>query len=246
MRVYVLEDEENIRNYILSILREIPDIEVVGYTDQVKTALEEIPKLEPHLILADIQLKDTISFRLFDTLDIEKYKVIFITAFSHYSIQALNLGAIGYLLKPIADDELKSAIQKVIDKNEAYLVQQSQLQLANSYIEKPKEVNRIVLKNRDYLQIILCDDIVYCEGDKGYTTFFLNNEPGVLVSKVLKEYETLLSPAHFIRCHQSYLVNMNYVTRYFKEGYLQLKTGVKIPVSARKKDDVLKYLEQYL
>lgn len=146
MRVYVLEDEENIRNYILSILREIPDIEVVGYTDQVKTALEEIPKLEPHLILADIQLKDTISFRLFDTLDIEKYKVIFITAFSHYSIQALNLGAIGYLLKPIADDELKAVIQKVIDKNEAYLVQQSQLQLANNYIEKPKEVNRIVLK----------------------------------------------------------------------------------------------------
>lgn len=246
MRVYVLEDEENIRNYILSILKEIPEIVVVGYADQVKTALEEIPKLEPHLILADIQLKDTISFRLFDTLDIEKYKVIFITAFSHYSIQALNLGAIGYLLKPIADDELKAAIQKVIEKNEAYLIQQSQFQLANSYIEKPKEVNRIVLKNRDYLQIVLCDDIVYCEGDKGYTTFFLNNEPGVLVSKVLKEYEALLSPAHFIRCHQSYLVNMNYVTRYFKEGYLQLKTGVKIPVSTRKKDDVLKYLEQYL
>ncbi|AJW62433.1 Transcriptional regulatory protein YehT [Elizabethkingia miricola] len=246
MRVYVLEDEENIRNYILSILKEIPEIVIVGYADQVKTALEEIPKLEPHLILADIQLKDTISFRLFDTLDIEKYKVIFITAFSHYSIQALNLGAIGYLLKPIADDELKAAIQKVIEKNEAYLIQQSQFQLANGYIEKPKEVNRIVLKNRDYLQIVLCDDIVYCEGDKGYTTFFLNNEPGVLVSKVLKEYETLLSTANFIRCHQSYLVNMNYVTRYFKEGYLQLKTGVKIPVSTRKKDDVLRYLEQLL
>lgn len=146
MRVYVLEDEENIRNYILSILKEIPEIVVVGYADQVQTALVEIPKLEPHLILADIRLKDTISFRLFDTLDIEKYKVIFITAFSHYSIQALNLGAIGYLLKPIADDELKAAIQKVIVKNEAYLVQQSQLQLANSYIEKPKEVEKLVLK----------------------------------------------------------------------------------------------------
>ncbi|MCT3803654.1 response regulator transcription factor [Elizabethkingia anophelis] len=246
MRVYVLEDEENIRNYILSILKEIPEIVVVGYADQVQTTLVEIPKLEPHLILADIRLKDTISFRLFDTLDIEKYKVIFITAFSHYSIQALNLGAIGYLLKPIADDELKAAIQKVIVKNEAYLVQQSQLQLANSYIEKPKEVEKLILKNRDYLQIIRCDDIVYCEGDKGYTTFFLNNEPGVLVSKVLKEYETLLSTANFIRCHQSYLVNMNYVTRYFKEGYLQLRTGVKIPVSTRKKDDVLRYLEQLL
>lgn len=246
MRVYVLEDEENIRNYILSILKEIPEIVVVGYADQVQTALVEIPKLEPHLILADIRLKDTISFRLFDTLDIEKYKVIFITAFSHYSIQALNLGAIGYLLKPIAADELKAAIQKVIAKNEAYLVHQSQLQLANSYIEKPKAVEKLVLKNRDYLQIIRCDDIVYCEGDKGYTTFFLNNEPGVLVSKVLKEYETLLSAANFIRCHQSYLVNMNYVTRYFKEGYLQLRTGVKIPVSTRKKDDVLRYLEQLL
>ncbi|WP_407509753.1 LytR/AlgR family response regulator transcription factor [Elizabethkingia anophelis] len=246
MRVYVLEDEENIRNYILSILKEIPEIVVVGYADQVQTALVEIPKLEPHLILADIRLKDTISFRLFDTLDIEKYKVIFITAFSHYSIQALNLGAIGYLLKPIAADELKAAIQKVIAKNEAYLVHQSQLQLANSYIEKPKAVEKLVLKNRDYLQIIRCDDIVYCEGDKGYTTFFLNNEPGVLVSKVLKEYEALLSAANFIRCHQSYLVNMNYVTRYFKEGYLQLRTGVKIPVSTRKKDDVLRYLEQLL
>ena len=57
MRVYVLEDEENIRNYILSILKEIPEIVVVGYADQVQTALVEIPKLEPHLILADIRLK---------------------------------------------------------------------------------------------------------------------------------------------------------------------------------------------
>jgi len=246
MRVYVLEDEENIRNYILSILKEIPGINVVGFSDQVKKALIEIPELEPEIILADIQLKDTISFRLFDTLNIEQYKVIFITAFSHYAIQALNLGAIAYLLKPISDEELKEAIAKIAQKSEAYLVHSPQLQLASSYIEKPKEVNRIVLKNRDYLQIINTDDIVYCEGDKGYTTFFLNNEPSVLVSKVLKEYEALLSPVSFIRCHQSYLVNMNYVTKYFKEGYLQLKTGVKIPVSARKKEEVLHYLEQYL
>ena len=84
---------------------------------------------------------------------------------------------------------------------------------------------------------------MYCKSDKGYTTFFLNDKRELIVSKGLIEYESILVPAGFLRCHQSYLVNFQYVKKYYREGVLQMQNGDQLPVSSRKKEEVLKYLE---
>ena len=245
MKIYILEDEVNIQDYIKSILDKIPYVEIVGCSDTIRQAEKEIDELEIDVILSDIQLKDDISFALFEKISIQKYHIIFITAFSHYAIKALNMGAIGYVLKPFESRELLEAIERIQNKEVDFKISQNQLSLSNDFIKDIKSNDKIVLKNSDFIQVVFLKDILYCEGEKGYTTFFLKNNTKVVVSKILKDYEDILPMEKFIRCHQSYLVNMDHVKKYFKEGYLQFSNDENIPVSTRKKELILRYFETH-
>lgn len=243
MKIYILEDEKNIQDYIKSILVKIPNVEIVGCTDNIKTASQEIVETSPDLILSDIQLKDDISFALFEKISIQNYHIIFITAFSHYAIRALNMGAIGYILKPFESKELLDAIKKIQENSGLFKIHENQLSISSEFLSIQRSTGKIVLKSSDFIQIVSFEDILYCEGEKGYTTFFLKNGSSVVVSRILKDYEDILQNERFIRCHQSFLVNMDHVTKYFKDGYLQIDNERKIPVSTRKKEIILKYFQ---
>ncbi|SKC64032.1 LytR/AlgR family response regulator transcription factor [Ohtaekwangia koreensis] len=243
MKVYILEDEVNIREYILSLAGDIPYLQVVGYAAEIATAQKEIQQLQPDLILADIELKDGTCFTLFNTIKTDAH-IIFITAYNQYAIDALNLGAFAYLLKPIDTAAFNNTIDRCYKKIEAYRLTKQQLEITDSHYQKKDTPRRIVLKNFDFIQIVAMKDIVYCQSDKGYTTFHLQDGSKIIMSKVLKEYEALLPEDTFIRCHQSYIVNVNYISRYYKEGELLLTNTHKIPVSDRKKSIVIDYIER--
>lgn len=245
MKLYILEDEMRIMQHILQIVRKITYLEVVGHTDQITIAANEIPKVAPEIVLADIRLKDGNSFQLFQEIGMGDFQVIFLTAYDHYAIQALNLGAFGYLLKPIDEIALHTIFNKCFQHRGQDGFTQQQLAIAKSYYATQGIGNngRIALKNVECIEIVAINDVVFCKSDKGYTTFYLQDGREILVSKVLKEYESVLSPFGFLRCHQSYLVNFNYVKKYYRDGYLEVINKQNIPVSARKKEEVLKYLE---
>lgn len=242
MKVYILEDEANILKYIISLVEAIPYLQIVGFSAEISKAQIEIPNLKPDLILSDIQLTDGTSFTLFQNIDITDIPVIFITAYNQFAIEALNIGAFAYLLKPIDHNLFNETLDRCFKKNEYFKFQKNQMELALNHYAEKEPLKRIALKSFDYTQIIQISDIVYCQSDKGYTTFFLNDGSKILVSKVLKEYQTLLPASVFIRCHQSYLVNVNYISKYYKDGNLQLTTKDLIPVSERKKEIVTDYL----
>lgn len=245
MKLYILEDEMRIMQHILQIVRKITYLEVVGHTDQISIAANEIPKVAPDIVLADIRLKDGNSFQLFQEIGLGNFQVVFLTAYDHYAIQALNLGAFGYLLKPIDEIALNTIFNKCFQYRgqEGFTLQQ--LAIAKSHYASQGTGNngRIALKNVECIEIVAISDVVFCKSDKGYTTFYLQDGKEILVSKGLKEYESVLSPFGFLRCHQSYLVNFNYVKKYYRDGYLEVINKLSIPVSARKKEEVLKYLE---
>lgn len=245
MKVYILEDETLILKHLMQVLEEVPFVQVNGYSEDIKKALTEIPELKPDLVLADIRLRDGDSFELFMQLPEINFQIIFLTAYNEYAVQALNMGALAYLLKPLHEDELIPVLEKTFRQKEQNKLQQHQLAIANSHLHQ-KEANnakRIALKSLEYIEIVFVDDIMYCQSDKGYTTFFLKDGQKILVSKGLKDYDELLGPYGFVRCHQSYLVNMIYVKKYYKEGYLQLLDNKEIPVSSRKKEEIVRHLE---
>jgi two-component system LytT family response regulator len=242
MKVYILEDEINILKYILSLVEKIPYLQVVGYAADIGKAQIEISKYQPELILADIQLKDGNSFSLLSTLETNAY-VIFITAYNQYAIDALNIGAFAYLLKPIDPSALEETIDRCYRKDQAYKFNQQQAEIAATRYKGASQTDRVALKSLDFTQIVPINDIIYCQSDKGYTTFFLNDGSKVMVSKILKEYESILPETIFVRCHQSYLANTGYIHKYFKDGYLEMTNGDQIPVSDRKRQVIIDYIE---
>lgn len=244
MTVYILEDEINILKHIMALVNEIPYLQVVGYSGEIAKAQEEIPSLQPELILADIQLKDGNSFTLFSRIDVTASQIIFITAYDQYALQALNLGAFAYLLKPIETTVFEEAVDRCFKKSEQQKFNQHQLEIAANHYKGGTRPRRVALRSAEYTQIIDIEDILYCKSDRGYTTFYLKNGSSILVSKVLKEYEALLPEETFIRCHQSYLVNGNYVSKYYKEGYLEMFNGETVPVSDRKREVVLSFIDK--
>ncbi|MGF6848933.1 two-component system LytT family response regulator [Chitinophaga sp. W3I9] len=245
MKLYILEDEALILKHLLQVVQGIPFVEVIGNSPEVAQAVREIPALKPDIILADIRLKDGDSFRLFHEIGNEGFQVIFLTAYDQYAIQALNMGAFGYLLKPIDEAALTEMLKKCFHQRKQELIDQQQLEIARQhYLAQGGTVpRRLALKSIEYIEIVSIEDIMYCKSDKGYTTFYLKNKREILVSKGLKDYEGLLLPAGFLRCHQSYLVNFHYVEKYYREGYLKMQNNEQVPVSSRKKEEVLNYLE---
>jgi two component transcriptional regulator, lytTR family len=242
MKVYILEDEINILKYLISLVEALPFVQIVGYASEIAKAEKEIPVLQPELILSDIQLADGNSFTLFSRIKTDSLQIIFITAFNQFAMEALNLGAFAYLLKPIDKTTLNDTLLRCYQKQEQYKFNQHQMQLAMQYYTEKKEVTKLALKTADCIQIVPVQDIVYCQSDKGYTTFYLADKQQIVVSKVLKEYESLLPETQFVRCHQSYLVNSTYIKKYYKDGLLELTTGHTLPVSDRKREYVQDFL----
>ncbi|WP_316805287.1 LytTR family DNA-binding domain-containing protein [Pedobacter nototheniae] len=245
MKLYILEDEIHIMQHILQIVQKLNHFSVVGYSGEVAKAAAEIPLLKPEIILADIRLKDGDSFALFNDMGMEDFQVIFLTAYDQYAIQALNMGAFGYLLKPIDETALAEVLDRCYRQREQEHFDHQQLEVArNHYLSQGiGGTKRIALKSFEYIEIVDVEDIMYCKSDKGYTTFYLKNKREILVSKGLKEYEAMLTLLGFLRCHQSYLINFQCVKKYYREGFLQMQNDEKIPVSSRKKEEVLRYLQ---
>ncbi|WP_343702819.1 LytTR family DNA-binding domain-containing protein [Chitinophaga sp.] len=238
IRVVIIDDEPAIRKDLQALMQQQAGFIVVGACGGIQEARVLIPASQPDLLLLDISLADGTGFDLLQELT-PACKVIFITAHQHFAIKAIKYGALDYLLKPVDEEELQQALARVSRMQAA---EPAQLAVAREQLKQGGLPHRIVLRSQQYLQIVAFEEIIYCQSDAGYTTFFLTDGRKIVVSKSIKEYEELLPDTWFLRPHQSYLVNHRFIDRYHKDGYLVLRNNIEIPVSTRRKDFVMEYL----
>jgi len=232
----IVEDEKYIREGLKTQLKSISDkIKIIGECESVREAIAQCDKIMPDLVFLDINLKDGTGFDFLNELKNASFKVIFITAYEEHVLRALKLGAIDYILKPINEAELDEAIQKVMAISQTQT--QNRVDVVKSQFKGKSD--RIVLRMQDSYQMIHFQNLMYCEADSGYTKFYLDDQRTFMASKPLKEFENQLPTDTFVRVHQSYLVNTSFIDGYDKSRYLFLKNGDKIPVSVRKKDNVI-------
>jgi len=235
LKTLIVEDELYIRKGLISMVQSLnKEIDIIGECESVKDAVSVTNACKPDLIFLDINLTDGNAFDFLEQTEELTFKIIFITAYEQYALQALKNGAVDYILKPVDIDELEAAIDKAISLEPA--VQKEQLQIVkNQMIDNQKD--KLVLRLQEGYQVIDFKSLIYCKSDKGYTSFFLSNGKSYMASKPIKEFEGQLPVKKFIRTHQSYIVNMDYVDKYDKNGYIFLKSGEKIPVATRRKDE---------
>jgi len=242
-KAIIIEDELYIRKGLVSMINSLQkDIHIIDQCESVAEASIAINKHNPDLIFLDINLTDGNAFDLLGQYQELNFNVIFITAYEEYALQALKKGAIDYILKPVDIDELETAIDKALLKNNP---QEEFMKIMNNQMFKQKR-DKLILRLQEGLQIISVKSLVYCQSDKGYTTFYMADGKSFIVSKPIKEYEKELENLNFFRTHQSYIVNMDFVDKYDKNGYVILQNNETIPVSVRKKEAFLnKLLNNY-
>ena len=244
MKILIVDDEKIARENCRMVLSlsGINDL-FVREADSVSSALKEIEDFDPDLLLLDIQLHDKSGFDILQTIAPRYIPTIFITAYNDFALKAFEVSALDYLLKPFDPSDLTSAILKAHKRiqNDKIL---DQLDVFRQQF-KPAEPKRIVLNTADALHIVTVDDITYCLADGAYTHFFFTDRTSILVSKTLAHFEGIINSDHFIRTHQSYLVNMHHVTQFDKRngGFLLLPDNVEVPVSSRKKEEILSYFK---
>ncbi|MDF1550207.1 MAG: LytTR family DNA-binding domain-containing protein [Bacteroidales bacterium] len=246
LKIAIVDDEQRTRKMIASIIQaEINDIEVIGEAENCSSAHQLIKSKKPDLVLLDINMPGGTAFNLLEKCDKIDFKIIFITAYEEFAVKAFKFSAIDYLLKPVDPDDLVNAIAKVA---ELYDLSNFQIKL-NTFLSNlkssSKEDKRIVLRTAEALHVVNIQDIMHCESEKSYTQFFLSDGRKPIVSKTLKEFDDLLSPFGFFRSHQSHLINLNYLESYEKRdgGAAILKDKSVIPVSVRKKEELISILE---
>lgn len=243
IRTLIIDDEKHNRELITYLLKNhFPNVEVIGEADGVQTGINAIRKHIPDLVLLDIKMEDGDAFDLLERIGTVNFKIIFITAFEEFALKAIKFSALDYLLKPVVLEELKASIEKA----EKQLVKDLHVQLAElSNNLLPNIKKRIILRTAEKLYLIPATEIVRCEADRNYTMFFLENGKKIIVSHPLKDFEEILSEQGFYRLHKSHNVNLSFVESYVKAdgGYVVLSDGTELPVSVRKKNQLIKLFE---
>jgi two-component system LytT family response regulator len=191
---------------------------------------------------AIVELPDGTGFDVIDMIDFP-VKVIFVTGSDSHAIRAFRYAALDYLLKPVDPTDLVAAVERA---KQSTAVDEERLNIYKSTAHVEKIPDRIALHTTDKIQFIDINDIIRCMADGNYTRFYLKGNVTLLVARTLKDYDNLLSGAGFLRVHQSHLVNLKYIKEYIKSdgGYLVMQDGTKVPISTRKKAEVLDGLDK--
>jgi two-component system LytT family response regulator len=242
IRAVVIDDEIMARETITEMVDlYCQEVKVIGEAENVKSGIELIQNASPDLLLLDIQLTDGTSFDILKNIKKNDFKVIFITAYEDYALKAIKFSALDYILKPIDPNELVVAIDKARESLEQRDTS-VKLRALFDNMEHYGDNKKIVLKTANNVHLISLNDIIRCQSDKNYTHFHIRNHEKVVVSKTLKEYEDILSEYKFFRAHQSHLINLSHIRRYEKAdgGYLVMSDNSIVPVSFRKKDELMK------
>lgn len=231
----LIDDEQNaIETLSLMLTKFCPEVTILATANSLLEGITELSLEQPDLLFLDIQLKQQTGFDLLEKIDLPETALVFVTAYEHYAIQAIKVGAVDYLLKPIHPDELIKTVNKVL-KNKI----ERQSQPANTL---PPDQSILLPVKKQYHKVYL-SEIIYLEASNTYCTIY-TNERNYVCSKPIKFMEERLPDKLFYRVHQKYIVNLNYVSSIMigRDQPLILENGAQIPIARNRRKDLMEQL----
>jgi two-component system, LytTR family, response regulator len=240
IRSVIVEDETAAREALRSYLTKYcPQVEIVGEAHNSKEAIPLLHKLEPQLVFLDVEMPFGNAFDVLEACADLTFETIFVTAFSEYSLKALNRSAAYYLLKPISIEELIVAVNKVqqqiLNKE---MFNRNKVILENFREPKP-EKQQVILPTLEGFEIVKMEEIIRLKGNGNFTDLYLTNGTKKMACRFLKHFDDML-PLPFIRVHKSHIVNTHFVKFYNKGGYITLEDGSEVEISPTYKEEFLR------
>ena len=243
MIILIIDDEPKARRLLQVLIEEnCSKITKIFTAEDLLSGIEIIKKEQPKIVFLDIEMPEHSGLEILDFIDKEhhNFEIIFTTAYSEYAIQAFELSAIDYLLKPIREEKIKEAVEKAIAN-----IGKSQINTKLEELRKSlsnSNFNKIALPVADGIKFINFDEIIMLKADGMYTSISLQSKTEILISKPLKHFVELLEKnPTFYKPHRSYLINLKYIQEYSKRdgGYIVMDNNESVSISKDKKEEFL-------
>jgi two-component system LytT family response regulator len=248
MYTTVIVDDERPQQDILTgmIKNHFPQLELAAICSSVNEGVEKISTLKPQLVFLDVVMPPFTGFDLLNRVKAIDFDVIFVTSYEQYAINAFKVSAVDYLLKPFSIEQLAGSIikfEKKMETSESFRHLQTLLLNIKASSNDPVIV---ALPTFNGFSFIKTDDIIRCESDDKYTTFFLRNKTQIMVSKMIKDCEDMLSCYNFCRVHLNSLINMQHIKEYRRGegGQVLMCDGSVVYVSRARKQNFLDKLNK--
>jgi len=247
IRAIIIDDEEGAVRVLTNLIKDyIPEIEVIAVAGNVPDGVLAINRNKPDVVFLDIEMPDYSGFELLEFFNEVKFEIIFTTAYSNYAIQAFEVSAIDYILKPIQISKLEAAVEKLKSRLESATMT-DRLQVLKENM-KENRIKKISLPVSDGLLFVNIEDIVHLDADGAYTTVWLKDKSKIMVSKNLKYFEDLLEKEpQFFRPHRSHLININYLKKYVRtKDLLILENNQQVRIAKTSKQQLEELVKNLL
>jgi two-component system LytT family response regulator len=250
IRVVLVDDEpQSCKSLAIKLKTVAEDIDIVGTYHHPERAIPGIRKSKPDVVFLDIEMPGMNGFQMLEKMEEFDFEVIFITAYDEYTLNALRISALDYLLKPVDTEELKNAITRLRKKilmHENSLHTKEQLELLGNTLKEHHTPKRLALATLQGIVFLKINEIIRIEALSNYSTFYLVNKQKIMVSKTLKEFESVLTMQNFFRISRSCIVNTDYIIKYKNEdgGILELQDGSEIGVGPHRKNELVELLSR--
>lgn len=244
LKTIIVEDElPSLQNLQQKIREFCPDLNVVATADNPEEAIRLIENLRPQVVFLDIEMPRMNGFKMLDEIREHDFDIVFTTAYNHYAIDAVRISAFDYLVKPISVTELQNTVSRLMKKNSTHTTERLEV-LRQGLSESRSQNDKITINTTEGAEFIEIRDIIYVESSSNYSKIWLTDKSNLLVPKLLKDFEEILSPYRFFRIHNSHLINLQFLRKYIRGdgGQVVLQNGKVLDVSRRRKEDFLKVI----
>jgi len=242
LRSVIIEDEaaarEALKNYIAKYC---PQVQLLGEAVNAQEAIMLLHELQPELVFLDVEMPFGNAFDVIEACKDLSFETIFVTAFSEYSLRALNQSAAYYLLKPVSIEELITAVNKVQQQIEKQQLFNRNKIILDNFREERLDKRQVILTTLEGFEVVKMDEIVQLQGNGNFTDIYLTSGSKKMVCRFLKHFEEIL-PYPFLRIHKSHIINLHHVKSYHKGagGTIMLSNGREVDISPAYKDEFLK------
>jgi len=241
LKAILIDDELNsLENLQSKLQKYCPTVKVLAALEKPEEGVERVRQQKPDVLFLDIEMPRMNGFRFVEELGDFEGEIIFITAYNHFAIEAMRISAFDYLVKPVSIADLQNAVTRLQQQRGRHTKERLNV-LKQSIAENKSQDNKIAVPTNEGLEFIVIKTIVRIESSTNYSRLYLTNKHSLLVTKLLKDFEELLTPYRFFRVHNSHLINLNYISKYIRGdgGQVVMENGDVVDVSRRKKDQFL-------
>jgi two-component system LytT family response regulator len=253
IRTIIIDDEPSAVSVLTTLLQKYckDDVDLLASANTPEEGRSLIEQLHPDLVFLDVEMPGMTGVDLVRSFNAPTFRVVFVTAYDAYAVEAFRVSAVDYLLKPVDSEDVIQVVQKIKGDVRNELGKLSlQLQHLDKLLNQHSENSdqKIGIAMSDKIVFVNYGSIIYCEASGSYTFVYLSTGQKLVSSKALGEFEAQLSNNKFFRIHHHFLINLNQVKEFQRHdgGYVIMDNGRQLEVSQRKRKDFLETINNFI